>query len=95
MKKGIEKCAVAAFSYKYATAEIIAQALAVLPSDAGLVVVRDNPKEQRFELLFGSDEFPEAMVSKKNMDFPMIRFIIEHGKFTGYEIPGTPPKRAN
>lgn len=94
MKKGIEKCAVAAISYEYATTDIIARAFAVLPKDAGIVVVRDNPKEKRFEFLIGSDEFPESMVSKKRLDFPMIRFIIENGQFTGYDILGTPPTRA-
>jgi hypothetical protein len=92
--KGIRQCAVAAFKYEHATAEILAQALAVLPKDAGIITIRDNPKEHRFEFLFGSSEFPESMVSKKRLDFPMIKFTIENGQFAGYDIPGTPPTRA-
>jgi hypothetical protein len=97
MKKGISNCAVAAFHYRYATTDIISRAFAVLPKDAGIVVVRSNPAEERFEFLIGSKEFPENMVaSKKRVDFPMIRFIIQDGQITGYEIPnGPPPKRAN
>jgi hypothetical protein len=97
MKRGISNCAVAAFHYRYCTADIISRALAVLPKDAGLAAVRDNIREGRVEFLFGSSEFPENMVvSKKRVDFPMIRFVITDGQITGYEIPnGPPPKRAN
>jgi hypothetical protein len=94
MKKGIEKCAVVAIRHEHATTDIISQAFAVLPKDAGIVAIRDNPAEKRFEFLVGSNEFPETMVSKKHLDFPMIRFSIVDGKFIGYEIQGTPPKRA-
>ncbi len=92
MKKGISNCAVAAFKYEIATADIIGRAFAVLPKDAAIIVVRENTAEHRFEFLMGSKEFPDNMVaSKKHVDFPMIRFIVEDGQITGYEIPSGPP----
>lgn len=96
MRHGLEHCAVACIRHEHCSADILSQAFAVLPKDAGIVVIRDNPAQKRYEFLFASKEFPETMsITKKHLDFPMIKFNLDAGKFVGYEVvTGTPPSRA-